>query len=88
MDGSIPPATGSGCHGGRETLRDAARAAKNGWNSRLFSGTVTCINAVRLTGTTTPSAIGSDRTYFKPANNTTLQNRSAQIVGIELFNTP
>ena len=27
MDGSLPPATGGGCHGGRETMADAARAA-------------------------------------------------------------
>jgi hypothetical protein len=30
----------------------------------------------------------NDRTYFKPATNTTLQNRSAAITGIEVFNTP
>jgi hypothetical protein len=34
------------------------------------------------------STVINDRTNFKPANNTTLQNRSAQIIGIELFNTP
>ena len=27
MDGAIPPATAAGCHGGRATLQDAARAA-------------------------------------------------------------
>ncbi len=27
MDGSIPPVTGLGCHGGKQTLADAARAA-------------------------------------------------------------
>ncbi len=27
MDGSIPPVTGTGCHGGRERMLDAARAA-------------------------------------------------------------
>jgi len=27
MDGSIPPVSGIGCHGGRETMADAARAA-------------------------------------------------------------
>jgi hypothetical protein len=34
------------------------------------------------------AAVINDRVYVKPANNTTLQNRSAQITGIEIFNTP
>lgn len=34
------------------------------------------------------STIITDQTYFKPSTNTTLPNASAQITGIEVFNTP
>lgn len=67
------------------------------WNVSVFTldRTGTPIDSLGTTGPSDTSykflfdtAALVNTNYFKPANNTTLQNTSAQITGIELFSTP
>ncbi|HEX3467843.1 MAG TPA: hypothetical protein VHT05_07190 [Candidatus Elarobacter sp.] len=72
------------------------------WNVSLFTldRTLTAIDSLSVNGPaatdysfsynitqTIPSGSNSGQ-YFKPANNVTVNNPAAQIVGIEVFNTP